>query len=119
MLVLEALDEPGDPGRVELAGQLDRDAPALAAVADVGDAAPLGLAVDARREVLAHLRVEALERVEVGLARADPAEAHVVVLGPREQKAGRGEEAGERRHDRRRVPSSAASAAAWTGPDPP
>ncbi len=38
-------------GRVELAGQLDRDAPALAAVADVGDAPPLGLAVDPRREV--------------------------------------------------------------------
>ena len=91
----------GDPRRVELAGQLDRDAPALAAVADVGDAPPLGLAVDPRREVARACRRRGGERVEVGLARADPAEADVVVLGPREQQPGGGEEPGERRHDRR------------------
>ena len=94
VLDLEALDEACNRRLVELAGQVDRDAPALTAVAHVGDALPLTL----RR---AQLGIEAAQLVEVGGACVDPAEANVVLLVARDQQPGCGEQARERRHDRR------------------
>src|SRR5439155_12556786 len=67
--------------------------PALAAIADVGDALPLV-------RVTAHLLVETPQGVEVWPARIDPAEAYVVPLGAGMEQAERREEPRDRRHDR-------------------
>ena len=70
-------------------GQVDGDAPVLAAVAHVGDALPL----DRRRrrrslaQRLAHLSVERRSASRSRSRALDPAEAHVVELGAREQQA--------------------------------
>ncbi len=103
VLGLEALDECGEGSVVDLAREVDRDAPVLPAVADVGLALPFGLDAGPERggERLPHLVVEPLQRRQVRLAGADPAEADVVELGAGEQQPGGREEPCERRHDRR------------------
>ena len=101
---------------VELTGQLDGDAPALAAVAHVGDAVPL----DARRRgaIARASPPPPAQLVEVPLA-ALTLQSGRGGARPGEQQAGGGEEPGERRHDRGLHAGSAASAAAWMGPEPP
>ena len=62
VLGLETLDEGGERLGVDLAGEVDRHAPALAAVAHVGDALPV-----VRRA--AHLGVEPAQLAEIALPR--------------------------------------------------
>jgi hypothetical protein len=92
MLELEAGDEIDERRRVDLTGQVDRDAPALSPVADVGAALP-GDAVGV------HLCIEPAEQREIRRAGVDPAEPHVVPLRARGEQADGREHARERRHD--------------------
>jgi hypothetical protein len=92
VLGLEPFDDRGDALRVDRAGELDLDAPALTAVADVGESMPL-VALDL------HFGVEAPQLLEVGRPRVEPAVADVAALGARHEQPGRREEPGQRRHD--------------------
>ena len=74
VLGLEALDERGQGRVVDRAREVDRDAPVLAAVADVGEALPLGLDAGPERRGESS-RISSSSRsqlVEVRLARARP-----------------------------------------------
>ena len=121
MLGLEALDQRGRVDLARRAGDIDGDAPVLAAIADVRRPEPLDLAEagDALRRSDAHLVLEAGEERQVARACVDAAEADVVELRAREEKADRREEAGERRHDRGADAELRRERAAWIGPAPP
>ena len=101
VLRLEPRDHHVRVDRPGLAGHVDRDAPVLPPIADVGRAEPFHLAepFHALGQAAPHLVLEAPQVREVGQAGVDPAEAHVVELGAGEEEPGRREEAGQRRHD--------------------
>ena len=90
MLRLEPLDQPLDRVTLDLAGEVDRDAPVLPAVADVGRAHPFPRPLPVAHpalEVRAHLDLEPAQPRDVGVARVDAAEPHVMELRAREEKA--------------------------------
>ena len=94
VLALEPLDEIGERRGIDLTGEVQGDAPALAAVAQVGRPLPL-------HRVPPHLVVEATKLLDVRVPRVDPAEPDVVPLLARGEQAGGGEETCERRNHRR------------------